>query len=158
MCHRAYARCSHLCNDRLRVIVAVAKSRINYIFLVLPSDRPEAESVPSDRPTGDGTSAGRELCIPRDTGSEDEKREREFHEQEERLTEQTYLAGNILLIPGTSSSEHLRLNLQAAALRIPSDVIADLDAIGRAPGTLIAESIPYLCNELPLIWGALAPL
>jgi pyridoxine 4-dehydrogenase len=45
---------------------------------------------------------------------------------------------NILLIPGTSSLEHLRLNLQAAALRIPSEVIADLDAIGRAPGTLIA--------------------
>jgi aryl-alcohol dehydrogenase-like predicted oxidoreductase len=47
-------------------------------------------------------------------------------------------APNILLIPGTSSLEHLRLNLQAAALRIPSEVIADLDAIGRAPGTLIA--------------------
>jgi pyridoxine 4-dehydrogenase len=45
---------------------------------------------------------------------------------------------NILLIPGTSSLEHLRLNLQAAALRIRSEVIADLDAIGRAPGTLIA--------------------
>jgi pyridoxine 4-dehydrogenase len=41
-------------------------------------------------------------------------------------------APNILLIPGTSSLEHLRLNLQAAALRIPSGVIADLDAIGRA--------------------------
>jgi pyridoxine 4-dehydrogenase len=43
-------------------------------------------------------------------------------------------APNILLIPGTSSLEHLRLNLQAAALRIPSEVIADLEAIGRAPG------------------------
>jgi pyridoxine 4-dehydrogenase len=43
-------------------------------------------------------------------------------------------APNILLIPGTSSREHLRLNLQAAALRIPSEAIADLDAIGRAPG------------------------
>jgi pyridoxine 4-dehydrogenase len=43
-------------------------------------------------------------------------------------------APNILLIPGTSSPEHLRLNLQAAALRIPSEVIVDLDAIGRAPG------------------------
>ena len=52
-------------------------------------------------------------------------------------------APNILLIPGTSSPEHLRLNLQAAALRIPSEVIGDLDAIGRAPGTLIAgESEP----------------
>jgi pyridoxine 4-dehydrogenase len=44
-------------------------------------------------------------------------------------------APNILLIPGTSSPEHLRLNLQSAALRIPSAVIADLDAIGRTPGT-----------------------
>jgi pyridoxine 4-dehydrogenase len=43
-------------------------------------------------------------------------------------------APNILLIPGTSSPEHLRLNLQAAALRIPSEVIVDLDAIGRSPG------------------------
>jgi len=43
-------------------------------------------------------------------------------------------APNILLIPGTSSLEHLRLNLQAAALRIPSEVIPDLDAIGRTPG------------------------
>jgi pyridoxine 4-dehydrogenase len=43
-------------------------------------------------------------------------------------------APNILLIPGTSSLEHLRLNLEAAALSIPSEVIADLDAIGRAQG------------------------
>jgi pyridoxine 4-dehydrogenase len=52
-------------------------------------------------------------------------------------------APNILLIPGTSSLEHLRLNLQAAELRIPSEVIADLDAIGRARGILRAgESEP----------------
>jgi pyridoxine 4-dehydrogenase len=37
---------------------------------------------------------------------------------------------NILLIPGTSSVEHLRENLAAATLRIPSEIIADLDAIG----------------------------
>jgi pyridoxine 4-dehydrogenase len=37
---------------------------------------------------------------------------------------------NILLIPGTSSAEHLRENLSAAALRIPSDVIVELDLIG----------------------------
>jgi len=37
---------------------------------------------------------------------------------------------NILLIPGTSSLEHLRENLQASTLQIPSEVIADLDAIG----------------------------
>ena len=37
---------------------------------------------------------------------------------------------NILLIPGTSSAEHLRENLRAATLQLPSKVIADLDAIG----------------------------
>ena len=36
---------------------------------------------------------------------------------------------NILLIPGTSSIEHLRENLQASMLQIPPEVIADLDAI-----------------------------
>jgi pyridoxine 4-dehydrogenase len=38
---------------------------------------------------------------------------------------------NILLIPGTSSIEHLRENLKAATLQLPSEVIADLDSIGR---------------------------
>jgi aryl-alcohol dehydrogenase-like predicted oxidoreductase len=37
---------------------------------------------------------------------------------------------NILLIPGTSSVEHLRENLTAAALQLPSETIADLDSIG----------------------------
>jgi pyridoxine 4-dehydrogenase len=37
---------------------------------------------------------------------------------------------NILLIPGTSSVEHLRENLKAATLQIPPDVLANLDAIG----------------------------
>jgi len=37
---------------------------------------------------------------------------------------------NILLIPGTSSLEHLRENLKAASLQIPPAVLADLDAIG----------------------------
>jgi aryl-alcohol dehydrogenase-like predicted oxidoreductase len=37
---------------------------------------------------------------------------------------------NILLIPGTSSLAHLRENLQAATLTLPSRVIADLDSIG----------------------------
>src|SRR5271154_5978104 len=36
---------------------------------------------------------------------------------------------NMLLIPGTSSLEHLRENLQASTLQIPSEVIADLDEI-----------------------------
>jgi pyridoxine 4-dehydrogenase len=37
---------------------------------------------------------------------------------------------NILLIPGTSSVEHLRENLTAATLQLPSEIIADLDSIG----------------------------
>lgn len=41
---------------------------------------------------------------------------------------------NILLIPGTSSIEHLRENLRAATLRLPCEVIADLDSIGRRSG------------------------
>ena len=36
---------------------------------------------------------------------------------------------NILVIPGTSSIEHLRENLQASRLKIPPELIADLDAI-----------------------------
>jgi pyridoxine 4-dehydrogenase len=37
---------------------------------------------------------------------------------------------NILLIPGTSSREHLRENLKAASLQIPSEVLANLNSIG----------------------------
>jgi pyridoxine 4-dehydrogenase len=44
---------------------------------------------------------------------------------------------NILLIPGTSSRKHLRENLQAATLQIPTEVLADL------------ESIPSQTVELP---------
>jgi len=40
---------------------------------------------------------------------------------------------NILLIPGTSSLEHLRENLQSSMLQIAPEVIADLDAIGTRP-------------------------
>ena len=36
---------------------------------------------------------------------------------------------NILLIPGTSSVEHLRENLDAATLQLPPETIAELDAI-----------------------------
>jgi len=36
---------------------------------------------------------------------------------------------NILLIPGTSSVEHLRENLAAATLQLPSETIAELDVI-----------------------------
>ncbi|WP_328612520.1 oxidoreductase [Amycolatopsis sp. NBC_00355] len=37
---------------------------------------------------------------------------------------------SMLLIPGTSSPEHLRQNLAAADLELPADVLADLDRIG----------------------------
>ena len=39
---------------------------------------------------------------------------------------------NILLIPGTSSVEHLRQNLEAARLQIPSEMLAELDSIRKA--------------------------
>jgi pyridoxine 4-dehydrogenase len=38
---------------------------------------------------------------------------------------------NILVIPGTSSLNHLRENLKAATLEIPAEVLADLDAVSR---------------------------
>jgi aryl-alcohol dehydrogenase-like predicted oxidoreductase len=37
---------------------------------------------------------------------------------------------NILLIPGTSSREHLRENVAGAGLELPEDVVAELDALG----------------------------
>lgn len=37
---------------------------------------------------------------------------------------------NILLIPGTSSVEHLRENVTGAGLVLPADAVAELDAIG----------------------------
>jgi hypothetical protein len=39
---------------------------------------------------------------------------------------------NILLIPGTSSAEHLRENLKAAELQLSSKVIAELNTIATA--------------------------
>ncbi len=39
---------------------------------------------------------------------------------------------NILLIPGTSSTSHLRENLSAASLQLPPEVLTELDAIGAA--------------------------
>ena len=39
---------------------------------------------------------------------------------------------NILLIPGTSSVNHLRENLRAAALELPSEVISQLDSMAAA--------------------------
>ncbi|MGO4129682.1 aldo/keto reductase family oxidoreductase [Inquilinus sp. YAF38] len=40
-------------------------------------------------------------------------------------------APNILLIPGTSSPDHLRENLKAAELALPDATMAELDAIGQ---------------------------
>jgi aryl-alcohol dehydrogenase-like predicted oxidoreductase len=42
---------------------------------------------------------------------------------------------NILLIPGTSSLKHLRENLSAAELVLPSDAIAELNAIAKSART-----------------------
>jgi pyridoxine 4-dehydrogenase len=42
-------------------------------------------------------------------------------------------APNILLIPGTSSVEHLRQNLEAASMELPRETIAVLDSIARSP-------------------------
>jgi aryl-alcohol dehydrogenase-like predicted oxidoreductase len=39
---------------------------------------------------------------------------------------------NILLIPGTSSVQHLRENLKAATLELPDEALATLDSIGAA--------------------------
>jgi aryl-alcohol dehydrogenase-like predicted oxidoreductase len=37
---------------------------------------------------------------------------------------------NLLLIPGTSAAEHLRENIAGAALELPADALAELNAIG----------------------------
>jgi pyridoxine 4-dehydrogenase len=39
---------------------------------------------------------------------------------------------NILLIPGTSSVQHLRENLNAATLELPEEALANLNSIGAA--------------------------
>jgi pyridoxine 4-dehydrogenase len=49
------------------------------------------------------------------------------------LTWLLHRAPNILLIPGTSSVEHLRENLEAASMELPRETIAVLDSIVRAP-------------------------
>lgn len=41
---------------------------------------------------------------------------------------------NMLLIPGTSSIQHLRQNLKASSLQLPSEVVADLNSFGRTTG------------------------
>ena len=56
---------------------------------------------------------------------------------------------NILLIPGTSSPKHLRENLNAAALELPLNVIAELNTIGErvraADQTAHKFHIPTTC-------------
>src|SRR5689334_10542424 len=42
---------------------------------------------------------------------------------------------NILLIPGTSSLQHLRENLRAAALELPANALAELNAIDKSVAT-----------------------
>ena len=53
-------------------------------------------------------------------------------ELRERVPRQDDLrrAPNILLIPGTSSVDHLRENLAAAQIVLPQDALAELDGIG----------------------------
>lgn len=43
---------------------------------------------------------------------------------------------NVLLIPGTSSVAHLRENVTGAAMRLPVEAVARLDAIGAQPAAL----------------------
>jgi aryl-alcohol dehydrogenase-like predicted oxidoreductase len=38
---------------------------------------------------------------------------------------------NLVLIPGTSSVQHLRENLAAAELRLPEEAVARLDLMGK---------------------------
>jgi pyridoxine 4-dehydrogenase len=44
-------------------------------------------------------------------------------------------SSNILLIPGTSSLEHLRKNLRVAALALPTNAMAELNAIDKSVAT-----------------------
>jgi aryl-alcohol dehydrogenase-like predicted oxidoreductase len=46
---------------------------------------------------------------------------------------------NILLIPGTSSVEHLRENLRASTLQISSEVLTNLNSISKQPGEALAN-------------------
>jgi pyridoxine 4-dehydrogenase len=47
---------------------------------------------------------------------------------------------NILLIPGTSSVQHLRENLEAAALQLPTEIIANLETINEMPEAITKSS------------------
>ena len=54
---------------------------------------------------------------------------------------------NILLIPGTSSPDHLRENLSAATLKLPPDVIAALGSIESSWAATLTESIQAQANH-----------
>ncbi len=41
-------------------------------------------------------------------------------------------ASNVVLIPGTSSAQHLRENIEASSLKLPEDIIAELNELGKA--------------------------
>lgn len=47
-------------------------------------------------------------------------------------------SSNILLIPGTSSLEHLRENLRAVGLKLPPEILEQLDSIGSTSKAKIA--------------------
>ena len=47
------------------------------------------------------------------------------------------LSPNILLIPGTSSVAHLRENLEAAPLKLPAEVLVDLNEIANKTTTQV---------------------
>ena len=55
---------------------------------------------------------------------------------------------NILLIPGTSSVKHLRENLNAATLHIPSEMIADLGRSSAASVFGIQSFADFRCRRL----------
>jgi aryl-alcohol dehydrogenase-like predicted oxidoreductase len=50
---------------------------------------------------------------------------------------------NLLLIPGTSSVEHLRENLNAAKLRLSPETIATLDSIGGGARKASTANAPH---------------
>jgi aryl-alcohol dehydrogenase-like predicted oxidoreductase len=60
-------------------------------------------------------------------------------------------SSNILLIPGTTSVAHLRENLGAAAMQLPSDIIVQLDGIAGGTSTVShvrpTESDPHWRTE-----------
>jgi len=55
-------------------------------------------------------------------------------------------SANILLIPGTSSVEHLRENVAGAGLQLPDDAIKELDGIARC--RCGRDYCPSHCAEL----------